>query len=86
MEDSSTDTMEHAEIETPDIAVTDAPNSLGMLLDPAAALEAARRMQHWYQSTPQGAAHSLFGRDGRRVEGRPRTVLDDEYDADAEAA
>ncbi|MFM1989583.1 MAG: hypothetical protein RJA99_2540 [Pseudomonadota bacterium] len=85
MEDSSTDTMEHAEIETPVIAAADAPNSLGMLLDPAAALEAARRMQHWYQSTPQGAAHSLFGRDGRRVEGRPRIAQDDESDTDSEA-
>jgi hypothetical protein len=27
-------------------------------------------MQRWYRSTPQGAAHSQFGRDGRRVEAR----------------
>ena len=85
MEDSSTDTMEHAEIETLD-PVTESPNSLGMMLDPAAALEAARRMQHWYQSTPQGVAHSLFGRDGRRVEGRLRSTQDDDYDAETEAA
>ena len=43
-----------------------------------AALAAARRMQRWYQSTPQGAAHSLFGRDGRRVEGRLEVELADD--------
>ena len=48
----------------------ESPSSLLAILDPEAALAAARRMQRWYQSTPQGAAHSLFGRDGRRVEGR----------------
>ncbi len=48
----------------------DTPNSLPGILDPEDALAAARRMQRWYKSTPQGAAHSLFGRDGRRVEGR----------------
>lgn len=86
MEDSSTETMEHAEIETLEHTVSDAPNSLGLLLDPAAALEAARRMQQWYQSTPQGVAHSMFGRDGRRVEGRLRTSQDDDFDSETEAA
>jgi hypothetical protein len=27
-------------------------------------------MQRWYRTTAQGIAHSIFGRDGRRVEGR----------------
>ena len=53
----------------------EAPNSLPGILDPEAALEAARRMQRWYQSNPQGSAHSLFGRDGRRVEGRIEVEL-----------
>lgn len=56
----------------------DAPNSLPGILDAEAALAAARRMQRWYQSTPQGAAHSLFGRDGRRVEGRLEVELADD--------
>jgi hypothetical protein len=56
----------------------EAPNSLPGILDPEAALAAARRMQRWYQSTPQGAAHSLFGRDGRRVEGRLEVELADD--------
>lgn len=49
----------------------DTPFSLAAILEPDAALAAARRMQRWYQTTPQGLAHSIFGRDGRRVEGRP---------------
>jgi hypothetical protein len=49
----------------------DAPNSLNAILDPADALAAAQRMQRWYQSTAQGIAHSVFGRDGRRIDGRP---------------
>ena len=77
--------MNHAETESLDTAVLEAPNSLGMILDPAAALEAARRMQHWYQSTPQGVAHSQFGRDGRRIEGRLRHGLDEDADLDADA-
>ncbi|MFZ4757080.1 MAG: hypothetical protein ACOYLX_02790 [Burkholderiaceae bacterium] len=55
------------------------PNSLTAILDPAEALAAARRMQRWYQSSPQGASHSLFGRDGCRVEGRP--LADEAADA-----
>jgi hypothetical protein len=59
--------MEHEE----DVDVIDhLPCSLTAILEPDAALAAAQRMQRWYQSTPQGAAHSLFGRDGRRVEAR----------------
>jgi hypothetical protein len=27
-------------------------------------------MQRWYRSTPQGASHSHFGRDGRKIEAR----------------
>jgi hypothetical protein len=54
------------------LAPADAPNSLGAILEPDAALAAARRMQRWYQ-TPQGVAHSMFGRDGRRVDGRLNT-------------
>ena len=50
--------------------LTEPPNSLAGILDPEEALAAARRMQRWYKSTPQGVAHSMFGRDGRRVEGR----------------
>jgi hypothetical protein len=46
------------------------PHSLCAILDPSDALAAAQRMQRWYQSSPQGPAQSLFGRDGRRVEGR----------------
>ena len=46
-----------------------APHSLTAILDPAAALAAAQRMQRFYQSA-QGAHHTQFGRDGRRVEGR----------------
>ncbi|MCX7214538.1 MAG: hypothetical protein NTW53_17975 [Burkholderiales bacterium] len=46
------------------------PCSLTEILEPTAALAAAQRMQRWYRSTPQGAAHSQFGRDGRRVEAR----------------
>ncbi len=46
------------------------PCSLTEILEPSAALAAAQRMQRWYRSTPQGAAHSQFGRDGRRIEAR----------------
>jgi hypothetical protein len=53
----------------------EAPHSLPGILDPEAALEAARRMQRWYRWNPQGWAHSLFGRDGRRVEGRIEVEL-----------
>jgi hypothetical protein len=75
-------------------AFADAPNSLGGILEPDAALAAARRMQRWYQ-TPQGVSHSMFGRDGRRVEGRlhaasvdraePDAALELELEAEAEA-
>ena len=47
-----------------------APSSLAAILEPSEALAAAQRMQRWYRSTPQGTVHSLFGRDGRRVDGR----------------
>lgn len=46
------------------------PNTLTAILNPQDALEAAHRMQRWYRSTAQGVAHSVFGRDGRRIEGR----------------
>ncbi|MEI6547096.1 MAG: hypothetical protein WCN85_08790 [Burkholderiales bacterium] len=46
------------------------PCSLTEILEPTQALAAAQRMQRWYRSTPQGAAHSQFGRDGRRIEAR----------------
>lgn len=46
------------------------PSSLTEILEPTQALAAAQRMQRWYRSTPQGAAHSQFGRDGRRIEAR----------------
>ena len=46
------------------------PNTLTAILNPQDALEAAQRMQRWYRSTAQGVAHSVFGRDGRRIEGR----------------
>jgi hypothetical protein len=62
-----TDLMEHDDTQV----LADAPSTLAGILEPDAALAAARRMQRWYQTTPQGAAHSQFGRDGRRVEGRP---------------
>jgi len=60
----------------------DVPNSLGAILEPDAALAAARRMQRWYQ-TPQGVAHSMFGRDGRRVDGRLNTGPADRDDGAA---
>jgi hypothetical protein len=46
------------------------PCSRTEILEPTAALAAAQRMQRWYRSTPQGAANSQFGRDGRRIEAR----------------
>jgi len=46
------------------------PSTLTAILDPRDALEAAQRMQRWYRTTSQGIAHSIFGRDGRRIEGR----------------
>jgi len=52
-------------IETPEV-----PSTLATILNPTDALEAAQRMQRWYRTTAQGIAHSIFGRDGRRVEGR----------------
>lgn len=52
------------------ISTTEAPNTLTAILNPTDALEAAQRMQRWYRTTAQGIAHSIFGRDGRRVEGR----------------
>lgn len=64
-------------------AFADAPNSLGGILEPDAALAAARRMQRWYQ-TPQGVSHSMFGRDGRRVEGRLHTASIDRAEPDTE--
>ena len=78
--------MNAPEFDTEDTVAAEMPNSLVMLLEPTAALEAARRMQQWYQTTPQGAAHSLFGRDGRRVEGRLRASLGDGFDIDHEHA
>ena len=51
-------------------AIQDMPSSLTGILDPAEAIEAAHRMQRWYRSTPQGSAHSHFGRDGRKVDSR----------------
>jgi len=51
--------------ETPEV-----PSTLATILNPTDALEAAQRMQRWYRTTAQGIAHSIFGRDGRRVEGR----------------
>jgi hypothetical protein len=64
-------------------AFADAPSSLGAILEPDAALAAARRMQRWYQ-TPQGVAHSMFGRDGRRVDGRLQCASIDLAEPDAE--
>lgn len=61
-------------------ACSELPYSLTGILEPDAALAAARRLQRWYQSTPQGAAHSLFGRDGRRVEGRPLVEFGNDLD------
>lgn len=46
------------------------PCSLTEILEPTQALAAAQRLQRWYRSTPQGAAHSQFGRDGRRIDAR----------------
>jgi hypothetical protein len=57
-----------------------APHSLTAILDPAAALAAAQRMQRFYQSA-QGSHHTQFGRDGRRVEGR--LLADAYFDATA---
>lgn len=48
----------------------EAPNTLAAILNPTDALEAAQRMQRWYRTTAQGISHSIFGRDGRRIEGR----------------
>jgi hypothetical protein len=67
----------------PAAAFADVPNSLGAILDPDAALAAARRMQRWYQ-TPQGVAHSMFGRDGRRVDGRLQTASIDRTEPEAD--
>ena len=61
----------------------DVPNSFGAILEPNAALAAARRMQQWYQ-TPQGVAHSMFGRDGRRVDGRLNTSAADRAEGEGE--
>lgn len=51
-------------------AIQDLPSTLTGILDPADALAAARRMQSWYRTTPQGTAHSHFGRDGRKIDRR----------------
>ena len=56
----------------------DLPNTLPGILEPDQAVAAAQRMQRWYRSAPQGVASSVFGRDGRRVLGRPAEVLADE--------
>jgi len=48
---------------------SDTPFTLTGILQPEAALAAAQRLQRRYQGNSPGA-HSLFGRDGRRVEGR----------------
>lgn len=77
--------MTYAETETLDEEVIDTPNSLASILEPATALAAAQRMQQWYQGTPQGVAHSQFGRDGRRFEGRLNGSLDDEHGPDVGA-
>jgi len=66
---------QHEAIETFDV-----PQSLMQILEPDAALQAAQRLQHRYQSTPHAAAMSVFGRDGRRVSAHP--CADMEYDAD----
>ena len=78
--------MDHIEMNTVQSAIvlTEAPNSLEAILAPDAALAAARRMQRWYQ-TPQGVAHSMFGRDGRRVDGRLQSGTDDHGHAGLEA-
>lgn len=70
--------------EQPASVLTDAPNSLDAILEPDVALAAARRMQRWYQ-TPQGVAHSMFGRDGRRVDGRLQSATVDHGHSGAEA-
>jgi len=51
-------------------SLIETPSTLASILNPTDALEAAQRMQRWYRTTAQGVAHSIFGRDGRRVEGR----------------
>lgn len=51
-------------------SLAETPSTLASILYPSDALEAAQRMQRWYRTTAQGIAHSIFGRDGRRVEGR----------------
>ena len=45
------------------------PSTLTGILQPEEALAAAQRLQRRYQGNSPGA-NSLFGRDGRRVEGR----------------
>lgn len=52
-----------------DIDVIDPPSTLTGILQPDEALAAAQRLQRRYQSNAPGS-NSLFGRDGRRVEGR----------------
>jgi len=56
------------------------PNTLPGILEPMEALAAAQRMQRWYRSAPQGLAASVFGRDGRRVLGRPAEILIEELE------
>ena len=61
-----------------DLEVIDAPSTLAGILQPDAALAAAQRLQRRYQTNAPGA-NSLFGRDGRRVEGRlPVEVVGEE--------
>jgi hypothetical protein len=58
--------------------VIDPPSTLAGILQPDAALAAAQRLQRRYQANIPGA-NSLFGRDGRRVEGRlPVEVVGEE--------
>ncbi len=56
----------------------EAPCTLTGILDPQEALAASQRMQRWYRSAPQGVASSVFGRDGRRVMGRPAEIAIEE--------
>jgi hypothetical protein len=54
------------------------PCTLSSILDPQEAIAASQRMQRWYRSAPQGVASSVFGRDGRRVMGRPAEIAAEE--------
>jgi hypothetical protein len=62
------------------LALCALPSTLPGILEPNEALAAAQRMQRWYRSAPQGLAASVFGRDGRRVLGRPAEIMLDELE------